>query len=195
MPARPSLLREVRCVFAHELWGCHITDAVPQELGVPLMVLGSIGLGKSLFGKTHQHKTCYRTTSYSHSSTVEMTAVTERTFYLNPAIAPGIADEKKSFGLTEAQLEAWCRFAKTEANCSSKYRHYGCNWTGAICTRRAVPICHQWHTDYPNPSSNADLEQCQPLDGFSPCEAPTIEIDPHDIDLPDPCSLTIAQVW
>lgn len=194
MPALPSVLQEVRCVFALKLWNCHTTDAVPQELGVPLMAMGAFGLGKSLFGKAHQRKTCYRTTSYSHTSTVEMTAVTERTFYLNPAIASGVTKEQQSFGLTEAQLEAWCRFAKTEADCSSKYRHYGCNWTGTICTRRAVPICHQWHTDYPNPSSPGDLEQCQPFDGFSPCEAP---LSTFDIDLPDidPCSLTIAQVW
>ena len=134
------------------------------------MAAGALGFGESMFKKATQKKTCYRTSTYSHGSTVERSAVTERTFYLNPKIAPGIVDEKKSFGLTEAQLEAWCRFATTNASCNSKYRHYGCEWTG-VCTRRAVPICHQWHTDYPEPSSPADLEQCQPVDGFSPCES------------------------
>ena len=151
--------------------GAALTYTGDPMIGVPLMLAGGIGFGKSMFNKAHQHKTCYRTTSYSHSSAVEMTAVTERTYYLNPRIesAMGTPDERAAFGLTEVQLERWCRVATTEASCNSKYRHYGCNWSDGICKLRPVPICHTWHDDYPAPNSTADLEQCQPLDGFSPC--------------------------
>lgn len=136
------------------------------------MIAGGFGLGSSLFHKAHRKPviTCHRTTSYSHSGAVEMSAVTERTFYLNPRIAPamGTADERSAYGLTESQLQAWCRVANTSEQCASKYRHYGCEWDGA-CNLRPTPICSQWHVDYPNPNSTTDLEQCQPLDGFSPC--------------------------